>query len=969
MKKTSNLFKTLLVAAVLSVGSTSAWGDVTETIVVNCDFNSGETLFTGVSRITVDNDNNARFTGAKNAANVYALATYDFSSAIGEDATAIKVEFAYYIPNSNANYYRFFTLGQSDLRTGFAQYTYPTAGALFGLGLKRGKWNGAGSNVNFFSVNNGYTSQTGENVLGAWARAEVYIDFSTKKISYKITNVENTETYFSADNLDYMDGTASYCNQIDFYDCANSQISYLDNLVITKYKDNSKEPTTYTVKYQNASGDDLKDPVVYDTYVGDTYTASASDMATFYNGDSSVKYVYASGNTSTAATSTAASNVITLVFNEYDKVAYTVTAKNGEDDLTTLASGNAYTDGSTTVLLNKYIKVSDSWYMTSETSFKKVITAAGNTDVAYSPADIAYFFEMENLTRSGGAYLTEESASYSNNARLRLSRGSTYYTPALAGGVYHLSIGCVNSNASSNEVYVYTRSAGGVLSDKLHTHTAATGTTTLSYDITVPYGYSIAFNGNEGGSANNNARMDYMTLEKVSDAVGLIGLNGNWAEDILMTHSEGAVYTTTVEGFAAKAGINYEYKIRDYGTWDSFQFPATGLGNKSFSVAEDGIYTLTFTADISTGAVTVGKTRTADYANVVTLVNVAGWDKDNVYAYAWTGDEENAAWPGLQINKVGTFQGYDVFAYSYETKHDKIIFNNNSAQTADLTFTDGEQYSNGTIQPYYSVTYTNPGSWSNVYAYTWTTKGGSDENAAWPGIAMTPTEAGYVYAFHTDGDAPTKIIFNDNGSNQTDNLKFYNGLTYSFDAKGSTVPVTISSAGYATYASAATLNFAESGITAYRATESDGTVTFSEQSWVPAGTGLLLKAEPGTYNVPTATSDDEDYAVSSALVGVVKATRIDDAGIFVLMNGASGVGFYKTTSAFTVGANTAYIPALPVASRFIAINGVEEVTGVRSLTPSPSPKGDGSIYNLGGQRISLPTKGLYIVNGKKVSIK
>ena len=49
------------------------------------------------------------------------------------------------------------------------------------------------------------------------------------------------------------------------------------------------------------------------------------------------------------------------------------------------------------------------------------------------------------------------------------------------------------------------------------------------------------------------------------------------------------------------------------------------------------------------------------------------------------------------------------------------------------------------------------------------------------------------------------------------------------------------------------------------------------------------------------------------------------------------------------------------------ING--NTTGISSLTPSPSPKGEGSVYNLAGQRVTNPTKGLYIVNGKKVVIK
>ena len=47
-----------------------------------------------------------------------------------------------------------------------------------------------------------------------------------------------------------------------------------------------------------------------------------------------------------------------------------------------------------------------------------------------------------------------------------------------------------------------------------------------------------------------------------------------------------------------------------------------------------------------------------------------------------------------------------------------------------------------------------------------------------------------------------------------------------------------------------------------------------------------------------------------------------------------------------------------------------EETGI-SLTPSPSPKREGSIYSLDGRRVvnGQLTKGVYIQNGKKVVVK
>ena len=41
-------------------------------------------------------------------------------------------------------------------------------------------------------------------------------------------------------------------------------------------------------------------------------------------------------------------------------------------------------------------------------------------------------------------------------------------------------------------------------------------------------------------------------------------------------------------------------------------------------------------------------------------------------------------------------------------------------------------------------------------------------------------------------------------------------------------------------------------------------------------------------------------------------------------------------------------------------------TAIESLTPNPSSKGEGNIYSLNGQRMTNPSAGVYIKNGKKV---
>jgi len=172
----------------------------------------------------------------------------------------------------------------------------------------------------------------------------------------------------------------------------------------------------------------------------------------------------------------------------------------------------------------------------------------------------------------------------------------------------------------------------------------------------------------------------------------------------------------------------------------------------------------------------------------------------------------------------------------------------------------------------------------------------------------------------------------------------------------------ISAAGYATYCSENALDFTNvEGLTAYVATVSGSEVSFTEVKKVPAETGVLLKGAAGEYQIPVIADGGE---ATSALVGVLEATKVP-AGSYVLMNGEQGVGFYKTASEFTVGANTAYLPATSTARSFIGFDG-ESSTGISAVESSVLST---EVYDLQGRRVAQPTKGLYIMNGKKTVVR
>ena len=216
-----------------------------------------------------------------------------------------------------------------------------------------------------------------------------------------------------------------------------------------------------------------------------------------------------------------------------------------------------------------------------------------------------------------------------------------------------------------------------------------------------------------------------------------------------------------------------------------------------------------------------------------------------------------------------------------------------------------------------------------------------------------------------------------NAASNADRFRYYKSSSYTnqkpvqlykLTTTTPTVAVTITDAGYATYCSAYNLDFSNvSDLTAYEATINGTTVAFNEgDKKFAAGEGILLKGDKGTYNIPvvaTATVNTDNK-----LVGVLADTEVA-AGIYVLLNTNNNPGFYKTKSAFTVGAHTAYLPAQAGgngAREFIAIDD-NTTTGVNSIDNGHRTMDN--VYNLNGQRVNNAKKGLYIVNGKKVVIK
>lgn len=175
------------------------------------------------------------------------------------------------------------------------------------------------------------------------------------------------------------------------------------------------------------------------------------------------------------------------------------------------------------------------------------------------------------------------------------------------------------------------------------------------------------------------------------------------------------------------------------------------------------------------------------------------------------------------------------------------------------------------------------------------------------------------------------------------------------------VSVTIGEAGWASVVTPAAVAMPE-GVTGYIVTDAaNGSAKLAEVSAVPANTPILVQGAAGTYTFNEATTTDpvtgnKLLASDGSIVG-------DAATIYVLSTGNSGVGFYLLASGTKVPANKCYLQVRSGARSFI---GFGDETAISTMNHQPSTIHH---YDLQGRRVLQPTKGLYIVNGKKVVIK
>ena len=206
-------------------------------------------------------------------------------------------------------------------------------------------------------------------------------------------------------------------------------------------------------------------------------------------------------------------------------------------------------------------------------------------------------------------------------------------------------------------------------------------------------------------------------------------------------------------------------------------------------------------------------------------------------------------------------------------------------------------------------------------------------------------------------------------------LSGYSYSTTSVDLIYQPSAVNIGSAGYATFGYPFAVDLSRLGESqdAYTVTVS-GTkarLTSVKGKKIPANTGIILKGTDGdAISLPLTTESTVDVTGNELLVSDGTVTG-DGNTIYVLAKGDNGVGFYLLQSGDKLAAGKAYLEVSGGAApsrQFIGFGDGNETTGIQTVANSQQSAAN-SYYDLQGRRVAQPTKGLYIVNGKKVIIK
>ena len=293
----------------------------------------------------------------------------------------------------------------------------------------------------------------------------------------------------------------------------------------------------------------------------------------------------------------------------------------------------------------------------------------------------------------------------------------------------------------------------------------------------------------------------------------------------------------------------------------------------------------------------------------------------------------------------------------------------------------------------YTVHFKKPAGWSSVYAQRFF-NGTEFYDKVSPGTELSQNSINSDFYDVTFSDNINSIIFSDNGDGEkkTSSIAIDFSSTEYWVTDNATASSTLPADDYK-YTRSVTPGSYGTICLPYNATIEGATVysiaaiqeevdepkrlCFVEKENVIAGYAYLFQAGEGNQLTATFTSNTKTNKLFDdgmlgnlspdpiILDGSKTAYVIQGNVIKKVVDGGTGVSVPQYRAYITLSNITTSAPSLD--SNFIFIPFEDAPSGINTVQISES-KING-YYNLNGQRVAQPTKGLYIVNGKKVVLK
>ena len=250
-------------------------------------------------------------------------------------------------------------------------------------------------------------------------------------------------------------------------------------------------------------------------------------------------------------------------------------------------------------------------------------------------------------------------------------------------------------------------------------------------------------------------------------------------------------------------------------------------------------------------------------------------------------------------------------------------------------------------------------------AWAWVTEDAASEVTFQDGL----TNGGYAIKtsganFYDNGDNSNSA---DRGGNVTINTSQNTRYRSWYLTEIATLPVSISSVGYATFFCPVAVTIPNDVKAYYISTLSETEATLTEiEGTIPASTAVVLIGSEGSYDFTIAS--DVEAISGNKLAGTAAAIEYIDGAYTLQTNkdNSSKVGLYPTAVDYLAGFK-AYLPATAFSSE--AKGFTFRFSDIETVINGISAKQNGSVFDLSGRRVSKPAAGLYIANGKKVAIK